>query len=615
MRQLQYALLLLAGATCIAPVSAADLSGTVRDAEGQSIADARVWLWQSESVATGTTGADGAFTFDQLAVGIFTVVVLHDDFALDGFTGFAAGDATLEILLRPAATQTIHVVDDGFQNLAGARIHRLSVEGRVDVPVNDLVPHGFPELRSGDDGVIAIAHLPENGFIRLVVRHFRYADTYVPFMPVRGTTDDVQLIPGIRIAGRVTRPPGAIADAQVIVYRLTPQGQQEVATTRSDADGLYSARVAPGPYLIAVRHAEFAPAPPRKIEVAEGDEPPAFDFTLAPPRSITGSVLGPKNVPIPAARIQWLKDEVIYDETFTNAQGEYRLSVADPKGLLRILPPTGYMTEGLGYIPVDMGDKDTVPISATYLVPLPVIEGTVADQDGTPVPRALVSTTNLESPLWFVCDEEGRFHAQLWEMPEVQTITFQAEHPLRFQRAEFEIKTQKAKAVEVNLKTYTPDATSPKQEGPGNDLSKLLGEAAPAFDCREWFNFSAEEAGDTALLKDKVTVLIFWGGFAQNTPGPNRIEQVRALQAVLEGVDNVQILSIHDASSEAAEVEQYIEDFGVTFPVGLDANPFVTFDRYNINFIPDIILIDKDGKVAHTEVEDRLLELIKVLRR
>ncbi len=116
-------------------------------------------------------------------------------------------------------------------------------------------------------------------------------------------------------------------------------------------------------------------------------------------------------------------------------------------------------------------------------------------------------------------------------------------------------------------------------------------------------------------MSGAVTVLIFWGGFDQTDGGINRIDQVRALQAVLTGVEDVRFLAIHDATSDGVEVEQYLKDFRVDFPVGLDAHPFVTFDRYGINFIPDTILIDKEGKVAYAEVEDRMLELIKIMRR
>lgn len=607
-------LLLTCWLFCVA-AQAATLEGAVVDIEGAPVADAQLWLWQAEGVDRGTSDAEGHYEFDTLDVGPFHVIALHPDHALDGFTGFAAGDAEIDIVLRAYATQTIHVVNDGFRSLAGARVHRLSIEGRVEVPVSELTAEGFPELRSADDGLITIPNLPEQGFIRLVVRHFKYADTYIPFMPVRGETDDVQLVPGLDVAGRATGPDGPLADTQVHIYRLTPQGQQEVASIRTDGDGAYSARVAPGPYLVAARHADLAPPPPQKIQLEEGREVPPIDFNLVTPRRIKGSVVGPKDEAIPAARIQWIKGDVIYDETFSNNAGRFSLLVADRQGTMRILTPPGYMTEQLDVIPVDMGEEYAVTLSPIRLERLPLIEGVVLDEEGAPVPRALISSMNLPQPIWLVCDEEGRFRAQFAAIPDVERMMFTAEHPLRFTRAEFSVSPRKPKPVKARLRPYKPDAETRKAEGPGNKLDKLIGEPAPEFECREWFNIDAEHATNETLLSGAVTVLVFWGGFDQTDGGINRIDQVRALQAVLTGVEDVRFLAIHDATSDGVEVEQYLKDFRVDFPVGLDAHPFVTFDRYGINFIPDTILIDKEGKVAYAEVEDRMLELIKIMRR
>jgi len=77
----------------------------------------------------------------------------------------------------------------------------------------------------------------------------------------------------------------------------------------------------------------------------------------------------------------------------------------------------------------------------------------------------------------------------------------------------------------------------------------------------------------------------------------------------------VVVLGIHDASNEADEIAEYVRSYGLTFPVGKDDDPFFSFVNYGINYIPQTVMIDKQGKVQYTQVENRLFELIKALRR
>jgi len=82
-----------------------------------------------------------------------------------------------------------------------------------------------------------------------------------------------------------------------------------------------------------------------------------------------------------------------------------------------------------------------------------------------------------------------------------------------------------------------------------------------------------------------------------------------------KGVSDVAILSVHDGLSEEEEVENYIKTYRIEFPVGLDTDDTKTFVNYSIEFIPQFVLIDKKGIVRYTDVLNRTVELIKVLRR
>ena len=118
-----------------------------------------------------------------------------------------------------------------------------------------------------------------------------------------------------------------------------------------------------------------------------------------------------------------------------------------------------------------------------------------------------------------------------------------------------------------------------------------------------------------ASLRGKVVVLAFWGGFEAQGDVRNCIEQLRALQDLLKGVPGAAILCIHDAGKESDEVEQYVQSFRITFPLGRDADPFQTFGRYGVHSIPETLLIDKNGILRFCDPGPRILELIKVLHR
>ena len=60
---------------------------------------------------------------------------------------------------------------------------------------------------------------------------------------------------------------------------------------------------------------------------------------------------------------------------------------------------------------------------------------------------------------------------------------------------------------------------------------------------------------------------------------------------------------------------QVHKDRASNSPIGCDADPFLTFDLYNTNTIPQTVLIDKQGILRYYKVDGRILELIKDLRR
>jgi hypothetical protein len=144
-----------------------------------------------------------------------------------------------------------------------------------------------------------------------------------------------------------------------------------------------------------------------------------------------------------------------------------------------------------------------------------------------------------------------------------------------------------------------------------NDLLHMVGKPAPEWECETWVNGDPVRLAD---LRGKVVVLTLWGAFQERGPGRLHVERIRMLSQLFADVGDVAFIGIHDASLDTWMVEHFARLWDIGFPVGRDADPFLTFDRYNTTFIPNTILIDKKGVLRFFDVDAKLLELIKALR-
>jgi peroxiredoxin len=586
------------------------LKGVVRNPEGNPVTGATVWLHLESGPRSVTTDGEGRYRFSDTVVGTAHLVARHPDYSLAGQTLFLVAGGEVDLAMAPASAITLRVLSESFIPVAGARVTWMDVAGRFMVPAEALAGDGFPLLRTDDDGLLPIPNLPEGEFVRLRLAHYRYADTHVEYLPVDASSHEVVMVEGDVIRGRVTAEGKGIENAQLSVYQIGAQGQREFGGARTDPDGFYNIRVPGGQYMTAVRHHAWASPVPQSLETTDG-EPVTINFELIPPRALSGTVLLPDGKPCPGVRLSYRVDDTVYEETFTNGDGGFSLKVPSPTGVLHVTPPAGYLTEALAAIPVDMGEVDAVELDPIKLRALPRITGRVLDEDNQPTPEALISSTSLEAPVWAIPDAEGNFEIQLQYAPEETQINFEVEHSLRFQRGAFTANIRRPRDHEVFMKSFVPD-TGEKSSTTGNALDHLRGEAAPPLSCRKWFNGEALELPE---LAGKVVVLLFWGGFDDSPEGIDRIEEIRAIHRLYENREDVQIIGIHDSSSDPEEVEQYIARRGITFPVGLDGDRLETFDAYSINYIPEVVLIGKDGRVRYFETRDRLVTLIKALRR
>lgn len=606
---------------------AIELSGRVESWNGEPVANATVWINQYRDVRNASTDDDGEFLFDDVKTGYAEIVAVADGYSLGGLDVYVVASDRVVLRLYEPDEVRVRVVDQRYQPVEGAQVKTLYVNSAFHATVADLANAGFPSLRTDDEGRVTVPSLPKGGHVSFSVRHRRYAEGHTFMFPV-GQELTVILHDGVKLRGRVTNSAGrGVQGAELSVFREMDGEVREYAEASTDSEGFYSTTVRGGQYYVAVHHPEYAPFHPRAVRIDESSEDNLFDAALSRAAFVEGEVVLENGEGVVGVPLAYISETAVLSETRSGPEGAYQLRVAQGPGLVRVYPPEGMVTQAFPDSIVQIDEPGTIELAKTVLEKLPVFTGRVVDEGGDPVPNALVSSVGLRyqalqkmpnqsAQLRTLTDDEGRFEIALPRMPEDKRIEFVAEHPYRFSRQSFKLTLDKPEAERVRLKPFEPNLESAKPERVYNALDHIVGKAAFSLECDAWFNLpEGVESLSLAELRGDVVVLTFWGGFAVDAGAGDHLNEMKLLHEIYKGADDVTIVSIHDAGKEPEEVAEYVEAFGIEFPVGCDADPFMTFDIYGISSIPQTILIGKSGIIRHYDVSGRLLELIKDLRR
>jgi len=148
---------------------------------------------------------------------------------------------------------------------------------------------------------------------------------------------------------------------------------------------------------------------------------------------------------------------------------------------------------------------------------------------------------------------------------------------------------------------------------PSPAQSPQVGKLAPDFE----LSGLDGQAVSLSALRGKPVLISFWATWCE----PCRFE-MPFIQEVYEGwtgkTPSLVILAIN-LGENPSRVERFMEEYGLSFPVLLDANQDVT-EKYNIRVIPATFFIDKDGIIqdikfgaflSKAEIEMRLSKIIQ----
>lgn len=593
--------------------AALEIAGSITDPAGQPIAEASVWVVQDRHAQRVATGEDGRFALDGVLGQPAYVVAIKEGFALAASKVDVIGVDPVSIPLQPPADLHLRIKNQAFTPVEGARVKSIRFPGAVAVNLADLERAGFPSVRSDESGLLVLPGLPKDVPLDIVVAHRGYVETTLVYLQPSEDEQPVQLVPGTVVRGRVTDGAGqGVPRARLAVIRTTGDDRQEITEIQAGPEGFYRAILKPGACYLAARHADYASPAPRAFEVSLAQEMLVEDIALPEAHVIEGRVMYDNGDPCAGVPVAYLIDGGVYEDVYTQSDGRFRLQTPGLTGTVRVDPPAGWMLETLADIPIKGQVAPRLTLDPVRLARLPAISGVAVDANGRPQPGVLITSRNVSPKVWAITDEEGGFRVQLARAPVAPAASFAAEHGLRFLRGAFEVDFRDTQPVRVRLAAFEPDLAQRTLKKSQNDMSEFVGEPAPEIACGAWFNsppLTLEE------LRGSVVALTFWGGFDKRALAHDALEELRALADLLREAQDVVFIGIHDCGKEPEEIGQYVRAHRLDFPVARDAEPFQTYGEYNVHYIPQTVLIDRNGVVRYFQTDGRLLELIKVLRR
>lgn len=127
------------------------------------------------------------------------------------------------------------------------------------------------------------------------------------------------------------------------------------------------------------------------------------------------------------------------------------------------------------------------------------------------------------------------------------------------------------------------------------------GEVAPDFTLELFDGYYDEfDDGEFTLseLQGRVVVINFWASWCIEC----RVE-ARELEETWQDYREQGVVFVGvDYDDTKAKAIQYLEEFGITYPNGLDGRGLITENRYHITGVPETFVIDPSGKIASAKI-------------
>jgi protocatechuate 3,4-dioxygenase beta subunit len=346
------------------------LVGTVTDGSGGVITGASVARLRSPGVATA---ADGSYALC-LAAGRQTIAVTADGY----------GGVVLAVEIRGQVRRDVALVP-------GGAIHGSITEKRTGRPVADALVSAWPVAPGPDHAAEVLGHSDADGRFQLAGlspgRFTVWASTgqllgsaEVAVIPTRSAEVAIALSDTARVAGRIVANGAPVAGARVVARAIGRAVGSRPAISQRDG-GFVLDEVPLGP--VAFSAPPYEVISPARLTV---DRPDLTGVVIeaVPMASISGRVTL-DGQPVDGATVMITPDVL---RVTADAQGQYRLAGLKP-GTYLVRAETDRGASLPQTIAVKAGEQRTnVELELTNRSS---IAGAVVDQDGRPVPGAIVT--------------------------------------------------------------------------------------------------------------------------------------------------------------------------------------------------------------------------------
>ncbi len=128
-----------------------------------------------------------------------------------------------------------------------------------------------------------------------------------------------------------------------------------------------------------------------------------------------------------------------------------------------------------------------------------------------------------------------------------------------------------------------------------------VGDEAPDFTLRLFDGYHDEfEDGAVTLsdLEGRVVVINFWASWCVEC----RVE-AEELEALWQDYQDEGVVFIGvDYDDTEVKARGYLQEFGITYPNGLDGRGHITENRYHITGVPETFVVDPSGEIAAVKI-------------
>lgn len=129
----------------------------------------------------------------------------------------------------------------------------------------------------------------------------------------------------------------------------------------------------------------------------------------------------------------------------------------------------------------------------------------------------------------------------------------------------------------------------------------VLGRAPELVGVDPWFNTPDGEPLMLAALRNRVVLLEFWtfacGNCQRTLPFLRQMHGRYQPELTVVGVHSPEFAF----EASAQNVERAVREQGLEYPVGVD-NDFVAWNAYGNRYWPTLYLIDRAGRIRHTQI-------------